>query len=181
MAQRLDITSFRRELDDFQQRVSGLKNPDGEAPPQILESSLLELELAKEELLVCTEELQRQAEELASARAHPLTGAFTAQQAPFVLLDRHGSIMQANSAAARLLGRPPGRLAGRPFALSVEQGSRRAFRGHLSAALRGRPVTAPLPLQNGRVHTLTLWRDGDEVALLAAEGIESLPSETPPE
>lgn len=176
MAQRLDIASFRRELDDFQQRVSGLQNPDGETPLQILESSLLELELAKEELYVCTEELQRQAEELAGARAHPLTGAFTDQHAPFVLLDRHGSIVQANGAAGRLLGRPPGRLAGRPFALSVEQGSRRAFRGHLSAALRGGPVTASIPLQNGRLHTLTLWRDGDDVALLAAEGIEPAPA-----
>ena len=176
MAQRLDIASFRRELDDFQQRVSGLQNPDGDAPLQILESSLLELELAKEELYVCTEELQRQAEELAGARAHPLTGAFADQHAPFVLLDRHGSIVQANSAAGRLLGRPPGRLAGRPFALSVEQGSRRVFRGHLSTALRGGPVTASVPLQNGRLHTLTLWRDGDDVALLAAECVDTAPA-----
>jgi serine phosphatase RsbU (regulator of sigma subunit)/PAS domain-containing protein len=184
MAQRLDIASFRRELDHFQQRVTGLQNPDGDTPVQILESSLLELELAKEELYVCTEELQRQAEELASARAHPLTGAFTSQHAPFILLDRHGSILHANSAAGRLLGRPPGRLAGRPFALSVVQGSRRIFRGHLSAALRGGPVTASLPLQNGRLHTLTLWRDGDDVALLAAEGAESVtaaPVKAPPE
>jgi signal transduction histidine kinase len=72
-------------------------------------------------------------------------------------LDEHGSILEANEAAAQLLQRDRRRLIGKPLAAFVPLDQRRLFRHNVALALKGEPTDLELPLgPDARTSTISL-------------------------
>jgi PAS domain S-box-containing protein len=129
--------SDHRVLNDF---LAGLqprmKQPqtDRAAPVELLEETVEELRVAVEELRVAEEEiasavLMAESERLAAEReAGRFRDAFAASPAPVLLTDADGRIFHANRRAGELLGMDAVELTGKPLAVYVAEGERRAFR-----------------------------------------------------
>jgi PAS domain S-box-containing protein len=96
---------------------------------------------ALEELGVAEEEMRAQHEALIEAHRlleierHRYQALFEAAPDPFLVTDGSGSIVDANDAAADLLGLPDEMLRGKPLVTFVESDARRGFRGHFSTLI----------------------------------------------
>lgn len=146
-----------RSLDDFLKRIAPRMRPSSEpweAAGELLEQTVEELKVAVEELRVMQEELvdatTRQAErhDEAAAPDRRFRDAFTAAPTPMLLADAAGVVKYANAAAGAVLGLPGGQLTGKPLAVFVAPGSRRAFRQLLNRlGTDAAPATLELELQ----------------------------------
>lgn len=138
----MEFETISRQFDAFKDRIDALRSTAYCYPQtavETLEATLLELELAEEELRVCTEEISRQ--HSVTSRDNDddqrlLRAIFQELPAPVFLLNRDGAIRRANHAAADLVGASLTYLSGRPFAVLVDLVSRAAYRSHLSAVVR---------------------------------------------
>jgi PAS domain S-box-containing protein len=160
----------------------------------VLESALLELETAEEELRACHDELESSSQQIMHRSGrHDRERQLLRQvfrQAPFGLfvLDPGGAIRQANPRAAALTGTPLEFLAGKPLPVFIGMASRAAFRSHLAAVLRsGRSESLPCTL-TGRGHPADVWLtlsrltgpDSDRPLALATAWAGSVPGEAAP-
>ncbi|MBO2449917.1 PAS domain-containing protein [Actinomadura barringtoniae] len=127
-----DLAAFKRGLDAFTGRISALR-----ADPAV-ETALIELENAEEELRVCAEEIERLAL-LGGDDARQgamLRRAFQDLPTAVFVLDRNGVIRGLNRHAAAMLGVTAFYAVGKPFAVFVELPWRVSFRCELSDAMR---------------------------------------------
>ena len=133
---------FTGGLDDVRRQVDDLARllDTGEETSEVLLPLALEhLRTTLEELSVADEELRQQNEELAATRLtveaerHRYHDFFAAAPDGYVVTDPSGIIREVNRAAARFLGMAAARLTGKPLALYVADGERRAFRLRVSA------------------------------------------------
>ena len=92
--------------------------------------ALQELSLTQEELAVAEEELRTQNEELTlayvliDAERHRYRELFFAAPVPYLVTDKHGTVVEGNQALAALLGKRVDWLCGKPLIVL-----RRTFRG----------------------------------------------------
>jgi PAS domain S-box-containing protein len=86
-----------------------------------------ELEAGLQEIEALWEELRLRADELASERQR-YSEFFEYAPDAYLVTDSHGTVREANRAAAELLGVPARALAGKPLASQVHEDSRRDFR-----------------------------------------------------
>jgi sigma-B regulation protein RsbU (phosphoserine phosphatase) len=141
VADKIDAGSFRAELPDFNERINALRvarrGPHGD-PGELLDATMVELDLAQEELRVCNEELSANVEfdpgdgerELLRRVQHELT-------TPVVVVDHQGKIRFANRAATAALSVSAAYLNGSLFVTVLDVSSRAVFRTRFSAAVRG--------------------------------------------
>lgn len=129
------------------------------APPRLLDEAVEELSNALAELHAAGLELHRQNDELVSAQTETDTERRRYQDlfdfAPdgYLTTDPYGVILEANRAAAILLGMSAGRLVRKPFATCVAQEERKRFRTLID---QGKPAHArQSPAAVGMLH-LTL-------------------------
>jgi PAS domain S-box-containing protein len=123
-----------RRLVAFFDRHAGQQSPQ----PGLLNEAIAELQSTIEELRVTEEELRRQNEEL--VRAHEQVEAerrryqdlFVFAPDGYLVTDIHGTIQEANRAAAALLAIPDELLAGKPLAVFIATDERLPFRARLS-------------------------------------------------
>jgi PAS domain S-box-containing protein len=127
---------------------------DAAAPP---ENSEFLLAATLEELQVAEEELRAQHEELMAARAaveaqrERYQHLFEFAPVGYVVTSANGTIRQANRAAARLLGKMPEVLVGKPLATFVVTEERGAFRTAFARLLSASEVEEwPIRLQPHR-------------------------------
>jgi serine phosphatase RsbU (regulator of sigma subunit)/PAS domain-containing protein len=109
-----------------------------------------------------------------------LHAVFTATPMPLYVVDRDGTVLRANAAAAGLLGAGPGYATGRPLATLAEPAARAALRSKLAAALRtgaaaqvscGVLGTDGVVRADWLIHPLTVRGDADRVLVaLALDG-----------
>jgi two-component system sensor kinase FixL len=108
--------------------------------------ALEELTHALEELTVAEEELNVQGTELllarmaAEAAEHRYRELFESAPDAYVITDRYTTVLEANLAAAALLGVRPPMLVGKPLAAYVALSDRRAFRRLVVGLEKGAPV-----------------------------------------
>ncbi|HEU4562725.1 MAG TPA: PAS domain-containing protein [Longimicrobium sp.] len=146
-----------RSLDDFLKRIEPRLHLPASPPEfggEVLEQTVEELKVAVEELRVMQEELievsERRAEryDTETLDGHRFRDAFTAAPTPMLLSDGAGMVKYANAAAGALLGVTGGQLTGKPLAVYVTPGSRRAFRHLLNQlATEAAPASLELELQ----------------------------------
>lgn len=178
-----DPHTLRSELVALGDRIGDLRAVRDTRPVDALEAldaSLLELELAHEELRVCTDEIRSQDEEKARIGERPdlaVAAAFAGLPIPLLLVDRYGVVRQANRAAADALGRPLDRLVGLPFVLNLGPVLRRTFRLRLPGLLDDSASGALAgTLRGGAAVTLSLWPVGETgprgpmIAVLISKG-----------
>jgi PAS domain-containing protein len=109
---------------------------------EALLAALAELELLYEDLLVADEELRVQGEELRGTQARLAASRvqyqelFDAATTPYLVTTLDGVILNANLAAAELLGAPPRRGAGKPVQAFIELAHRRSLRQLLAEVRR---------------------------------------------
>ena len=109
----------------------------GEAGP-LLDEALEELLGAFEELRVSEDELRRQNDDLAAGQGllelerSRYRALFELAPEAYLVTDLHGTVREANRAAAALLGVRPRTLTGKPLAVYVAPAGIRAFRGRLA-------------------------------------------------
>lgn len=136
-----DESIFIQQVEAVQQRAQQLYQCAGEASdgqPQILVESLEQLRIALEELYVAEEELRHQNEQLMAARQAAEAERQRYQElfefAPdgYLVSDIHGTIREANRAAALLLNIAQKHLVGKPLASFVPDDYRRGFRSMLN-------------------------------------------------
>jgi len=127
-----DLAAFKRGLDAFTGRISALR-----ADPAV-ETALVELENAEEELRVCAEEIERLAllggDDVRQSAM--LWQAFQGLPTAVFVLDRNGVIRGLNRRAGAMLGVSAFYAVGKPFAVFVELPWRVSFRCELSDTLR---------------------------------------------
>lgn len=142
-------TFDERTVQESRQRLSGIlseANEDAYASKEHLQRFIRELSEGLEELLVAEEELRVQGEELAAS-----TAAIDAERerygelfefAPdaYLVTDSLGKIIEANSAASRMLGVPARYLDGKLLVTFVDESARRDLRG-LLAQISASPQT----------------------------------------
>jgi PAS domain S-box-containing protein len=92
-----------------------------------------ELEAGLQEIEALWEELRLRADELASERQR-YSEFFEYAPDAYLVTDSHGTVRDANRAAAELLGVAARSLAGKPLANYVHEDSRRDFRTHVVRA-----------------------------------------------
>jgi PAS domain S-box-containing protein len=92
-----------------------------------------ELEAGLHEIETLWQELRVRADELASERQR-YSEFFEYAPDAYLVTDEHGSVREANRAAAELLGLPAPALAGKPLAAYVAEAERHAFRAFLAKA-----------------------------------------------
>ncbi|HAJ60055.1 MAG TPA: hypothetical protein DCP31_12990 [Cyanobacteria bacterium UBA8543] len=147
----MSLNDLTLQIEDMQERVTQLQQQAHLKPSQpqhlkIIVTALAELGLAIEELQITTEELQAKNEELAIAHQTIAAERQRYQQlfeeAPdaYLVTDALGVIVEANSAAATLLGSAPRYLVGRPLANFVPKEEREFFRTQLSQLSRGEGI-----------------------------------------
>lgn len=78
-----------------------------------------------------------------------LRGLLDEAQEGLLALDEHGAILEANSAAVRLLGHDPSRLVGKPLAAVVSLDDRRRFRSELRRLDPNEPASFEVRLLHG--------------------------------
>jgi len=109
-------------------------------PPASAPLSLIETQRLLHEMQVCQIELEMQNDELLQARdtlavsAARYTDLYDFAPVGYVTLDRGGAIVEANLAAAKLLGSERARLTGRRFATFVAEADRPAVDNCIGAA-----------------------------------------------
>jgi len=134
-----EIRVARDRADAFAVRATVSKR----SAVEVLPEALLELSAAVEELRVCEEEIQAQADELISARSLAEADRFRHRKlfdaAPVACLvtDRAGVVREANRTAADLLNVPIDRLVGKPFVSFLVEGDRRRFHSELARLVKG--------------------------------------------
>lgn len=133
MDTRLQESEFTRQVAALRQRLTQLRQRADEAlqqAPELVPQTLEALETALAELDQQTEELalSRQALEAERQRYQDLF-----QFAPdgYLVTNLDGKILEANQAAAALLGRPAPALVGKPLAVFVLPAAKRDFRRRL--------------------------------------------------
>ncbi|MEU5880771.1 PAS domain-containing protein [Spirillospora sp. NPDC047279] len=141
--------AIRKDLEEFTVRISALRD----APA--MDTALLELANAEEELRVCTEELERMS--LLSAenaqREALVHRAFHDLPFPVFVLDGAGMIRALNRHGAGLLGIADSLAVGKPFAVFVELPWRTTFRCELADVLReSRPGSLACRLRSRATH-----------------------------
>jgi PAS domain S-box-containing protein len=92
-----------------------------------------ELEAGLQEIEALWEELRLRADELASERQR-YSEFFEYAPDAYLVTDSHGTVREANRAAAELLGAPARLLEGKPLANQVHEDSRRDFRAYMVRA-----------------------------------------------
>jgi len=92
-----------------------------------------ELEAGLQEIEALWEELRQRADELTAERQR-YSEFFEYAPDAYLVTDSHGTVRDANRAAAELLGVPARTLAGKPLATCVHEDGRRDFRAHLVRA-----------------------------------------------
>ncbi|MGH8905882.1 MAG: GAF domain-containing protein [Egibacteraceae bacterium] len=144
------VAGASRRVIDLEKRTL-----EAEVHDELLLDLVEELRTAMEELQVANEELRAQSEELQAARSvveqerlH-YWDLFAAAPDAYLVTDTLGVVQLANPEAAALLGLPSESLRGRPLALHVAPGARRAFRTELSMLKSATTV-----------QQLTLWLGG---------------------
>lgn len=126
--------ALSQQLEEQQQRVSRLQQQSGASPEYALEESLLEITVAHEELRVAQEELraQQQAIEdlLGQQRHHGVWRERVSSllPVPVFVTDRAGTVLDANSVAAALLGVPESGVLRKPLTSFVAESDRRPLR-----------------------------------------------------
>ncbi|WNZ27228.1 PAS domain S-box protein [Leptolyngbya sp. NK1-12] len=134
-------TVFTQHIQAVQERTQALYQNASELPwrqPQLVLDCLQELWLALEELQVAEEELRQQHDALLEAQ-HAIEAERQRYQelfefAPdgYLVTDLHGTVREANQAAASLFHISSNRLVGKPLINFVPDGQRRAFRKMLN-------------------------------------------------
>jgi PAS domain-containing protein len=130
-----------RELVAMAGRLDELRSQGADVSSQDL---VAELETAMEELRVTGEEVAAQQRHISDLlRESSLVQAtverlVVAMPAPVLLTDVHGGLLDANPAAARLLGAPPERLRGKPLVAFVDVADRRTVRVMVQETAVGR-------------------------------------------
>ena len=125
----ISLVRARERTDALRSRVSDVVT-DGEAS----QAAYNELALAYEELTVAHEELRGLNEQLADASARieqegrRYQELFLAAPVPYIVTDVHGSVVEANDGASRLLHVTRARLRGKPLVVFVSDLSRRRLR-----------------------------------------------------
>lgn len=108
-----------------------------------------ELEVYHEELLAQNQELRDTQEALSHARDRFRT-LFEEAPVPFLSLDEHGLVREANRAALELLDREASRLVGKPLAVSLAEREPRELFRHLAAVTATKaPQKIELELRHG--------------------------------
>jgi sigma-B regulation protein RsbU (phosphoserine phosphatase) len=140
----IDLHAFGRDLEALNRRVAGLRTSAssfGEGEAGVLDAALLELETAEDELRACQDELEAASQQIVSRsgrreRENQLLRQIF-RHLPFALfvLDRSGTIRQANPRAATMVGTPLEFLAGKPLPVFIDIAARAPFRSHLAAVL----------------------------------------------
>jgi PAS domain S-box-containing protein len=138
----MTATSLDHNLDALRERLDALRLRAG-APSvehvDLLAHALEELATTVTELQVAEEELREQNEELLVARIeleqqrqryHDL---FQFAPDAYLVTDSHGAVLEANDAAATLLGIDPQFLTGKPLVSFIGTAERRRFRDELHA------------------------------------------------
>jgi PAS domain S-box-containing protein len=92
-----------------------------------------ELEAGLQEIEALWEELRQRADELTAERQR-YSEFFEYAPDPYLVTDSHGTVSDANRAAAELLAVPARTLIGKPLANCVHEDGRREFRAHLVRA-----------------------------------------------
>jgi PAS domain S-box-containing protein len=92
-----------------------------------------ELEAGLQEIETLWAELRTRADELASERQR-YTEFFEYAPDAYLVTDQHGSVREANRAAAELLGIPARTLTGKPLAAYVAEPERHDFRARVASA-----------------------------------------------
>ncbi|MBV8887948.1 MAG: PAS domain-containing protein, partial [Chroococcidiopsidaceae cyanobacterium CP_BM_RX_35] len=132
----MNVDIFTQQIQVMHKRLDTLyRGVDASAQlqPELLPIVFKELGTASEELQIAIEELLLQNEELASAQAS-LTAErqryqdlFQFASAAYLMTDKHGTVIEANNAAAKLLNVPPQFLFGKPIAVFVAEPERQLF------------------------------------------------------
>ena len=144
-----------RDLDQqlavAERRLDDLARKARKATPQnLMQRSLEELRITLAELAAASEQLRDQNEQLAELRKEVerewqrYLELFQFAPDPYLVTDLAGNILEANQAAAEMLGAPAGRLKGKPLAVFVPEGHRADFRDCL---LQMRPARSPATLE----------------------------------
>jgi PAS domain S-box-containing protein len=92
-----------------------------------------ELEAGLQEIETLWQELRTRADELASERQR-YTEFFEYAPDAYLVTDEHGTVREANRAAAELLGLPARALCGKPLLTYIAEPERRDFRARLTSA-----------------------------------------------
>ena len=129
----MNTLEFAREIERANRRMVELRRAAREANAEWIETALAELSSALEELKVAEEELVSQNEELAVAhqqaeyQRHRYRELFLSSPYGQILTDLRGSILEANRAAAEMLGTAVPNLPGKPLHLLVALDDRDRF------------------------------------------------------
>ncbi|HEY9669154.1 MAG TPA: PAS domain S-box protein [Coleofasciculaceae cyanobacterium] len=139
----MNLDELTQQIHDMHQRVAQLQQRIGESSleQQQLETiatTLNELNIALEELQVANEELYQQNEQLSAAQQavelqrQRYQELFEFAPDPYLVTDLHGTIQEANCAAAILFNHSQTFLVGKPLSLYVAEEERKAFRTQLN-------------------------------------------------
>jgi PAS domain S-box-containing protein len=135
---------FTSQIATLQQRLTVLEEQVVSAPnhsPDLIVEALEELRTALEELHVADEELRQQNEALTTAlvtleaERQRYQELFDFAPDGYLVTNMHGSIQEANQAAAVLLGVPQPRLLGKPLRVFVPRPEWKLFRSQLNRLL----------------------------------------------
>jgi phosphoserine phosphatase RsbU/P len=162
MLEGANLTTLDQEIVGFLRRVADLKDThtfrrqallhSGRSEgADLLESILLELDLAAEELHTVHDELVQRSDEIAArsagdAERQLLHSIYQTLPVPVLLLERDGRIRRLNPSAAELLGVSAGYATGRPFPVFLDLSCRATFRSRLAATARGEGSFSPSSL-----------------------------------
>jgi PAS domain S-box-containing protein len=136
----LKLASAQRQLRTLESEAAHLADPEPFTHAiEGLRGQLGELEVAYEELEQQNEELDNTREALERER-HRYRHLF--EEAPFgyLVTDVHGTVEEANRAAAEMFGVPQDLLPGKPLAVYLEMADRQTFRGLLRRVCLGEPA-----------------------------------------
>jgi len=125
------LAEWERVIAAARERASQLRLPETQERGLV---ALQELSLTHEELAVAEEELRTQNEELSlahvliDAERHRYRELFFAAPVPYVVTDRHGTVVEGNQALATLLRKRLDWLCGKPLIVFAKDISRRRIR-----------------------------------------------------
>jgi PAS domain S-box-containing protein len=137
----LELEQFSAQVKAMSAHLDHLRRGQGKASEshrRRLDETAVALDTSMEELRVAEEELRQQSEELELSRLEVelerrrYRDLFDCAPNGYLVTDKHGKILEANRAAAALLGLPQRFLAGKPLANYVADKDRRTFRLQLA-------------------------------------------------
>lgn len=138
--------SLAAYLSKLRPRLDPVRTGRG-SPSDLLEETVEELQVAMEEMRVAEEEASSMVAEADRQRREALRfrDTFDASPTPLLLTDTEGTMTRANLRAAELLGVGAEHLAGKPFAVYVQDDATRSFRKFLMQLARAEgPRTHPV-------------------------------------